>query len=44
MVVVASRPIMGKFAASRALMVFGWFATFLMGVVVAALLVTSVSG
>ena len=44
MVVVASRPIMGKFAASRALMVFGWFATFLMGVVVAAMLVTSVSG
>jgi len=25
-------------------MVFGWFATFLMGVVVAAMLVTSVSG
>jgi Mn2+/Fe2+ NRAMP family transporter len=44
MVVVASRNIMGKFAASRALMVFGWFATFLMGVVVAAMLITSVSG
>jgi NRAMP (natural resistance-associated macrophage protein)-like metal ion transporter len=44
MVVVASRNIMGKFAASRALMVFGWFATFLMGLVVAAMLITSVSG
>src|SRR3984957_14571297 len=44
MLVVASRNIMGKFAASRALMVFGWFATFLMGFVVAAMLVTSVSG
>ena len=44
MVVVASRSIMGKYAASRALMVFGWFATFLMGLVVAAMLVTSVSG
>jgi Mn2+/Fe2+ NRAMP family transporter len=44
MVVVASRSIMGKYAASRALMVFGWFATFLMGLVVAALLITSVGG
>jgi Mn2+/Fe2+ NRAMP family transporter len=44
MVVVASRNIMGKFAASRALMVFGWFATFLMGLVVAAMLITSVEG
>jgi NRAMP (natural resistance-associated macrophage protein)-like metal ion transporter len=44
MVVVASRPIMGKFAASRALMVFGWFATFLMGLVVAAMLITSLGG
>jgi Mn2+/Fe2+ NRAMP family transporter len=44
MVVVASRPIMGKFAASRALMVFGWFATFLMGLVVVALLITSIGG
>jgi Mn2+/Fe2+ NRAMP family transporter len=44
MVVVASRKIMGKFAASRALMIFGWAATVLMGAVVAALLVTSVSG
>jgi NRAMP (natural resistance-associated macrophage protein)-like metal ion transporter len=44
MVVVASRKIMGKFAASRALMIFGWAATVLMGAVVAALLVTSVGG
>jgi len=44
MVVVASRSIMGKFAASRALMVFGWFATSLMGVVVVAMLIASVSG
>src|SRR3984885_11345270 len=44
MLVVGSRKGMGKYAASRALMVFGWFATFLMGVVVAAMLVTSVSG
>ena len=44
MVVVASYGIMGKFAASRALMIFGWGATALMAVVVAALLVTSVAG
>jgi NRAMP (natural resistance-associated macrophage protein)-like metal ion transporter len=44
MVVVASYGIMGKFAASRALMVFGWFATALMAVVVAAMLFTSVGG
>jgi hypothetical protein len=44
MVVVASYTIMGKFAASRALMIFGWGATALMAVVVAALLVTSVAG
>ncbi len=41
MVVVASYKIMGKFAASRALMIFGWGATVLMAVVVGALLVTS---
>ena len=41
MVVVASSKIMGKFAASRALMIFGWCATALMAVVVAAMLVTS---
>ncbi len=44
MVVVASYKIMGKFAASRALMVFGWGATALMAVVVAALLITSLDG
>jgi NRAMP (natural resistance-associated macrophage protein)-like metal ion transporter len=42
MLVVASRKIMGKSAASRALMIFGWCATALMGVVVAAMLVTSI--
>ncbi len=42
MVVVASYKIMGKFAASRALMIFGWGATVLMAVVVGALLVTSI--
>ena len=41
MIVVASRKIMGKFAASRALMIFGWGATALMAVVVAAMLATS---
>jgi Mn2+/Fe2+ NRAMP family transporter len=44
MVVVNSRKIMGKFAASPALMIFGWCATALMGLVVAAMLFTSVSG
>jgi NRAMP (natural resistance-associated macrophage protein)-like metal ion transporter len=44
MVVVASRKIMGKFAASRGLMIFGWAATALMAAVVAALLVTSIGG
>jgi Mn2+/Fe2+ NRAMP family transporter len=44
MVVVASRKIMGTFAASRALMIFGWFATALMAVVVAAMLLTSGGG
>ncbi|MGC1325251.1 MAG: divalent metal cation transporter, partial [Xanthobacteraceae bacterium] len=41
MIVVANYKIMGKFAASRALMVGGWGATALMAVVVAAMLVTS---
>jgi NRAMP (natural resistance-associated macrophage protein)-like metal ion transporter len=41
MLVVASYRIMGKFAAARALMIFGWFATVLMAAVVGALLVTS---
>ncbi len=44
MIVVGSRKIMGKFSASRALMIFGWFATALMAVVVAAMLTTSVTG
>jgi NRAMP (natural resistance-associated macrophage protein)-like metal ion transporter len=44
MLVVGSRAIMGKFAASRALMVFGWGATALMLVVVAAMLATSIAG
>jgi Mn2+/Fe2+ NRAMP family transporter len=44
MIVVASRKIMGKFAASRALMIGGWAATALMAVVVAAMLTTSVGG
>jgi len=44
MIVVADRKIMGKFAASRALMVGGWAATALMAVVVAAMLITSLQG
>ena len=44
MLVVTNRKIMGKFAASRVLATFGWLATLLMGVVVAALLVTTPTG
>jgi NRAMP (natural resistance-associated macrophage protein)-like metal ion transporter len=44
MIVVASYKIMGKFAASRALMIGGWGATTLMAVVVAAMFVTSFGG
>jgi NRAMP (natural resistance-associated macrophage protein)-like metal ion transporter len=44
MLVVTSRKIMGKYFASPALSIFGWCATALMGLVVAALLFTSVSG
>jgi hypothetical protein len=44
MIVVASYKIMGKFAASRALMIGGWGATTLMAVVVAAMLLTSFGG
>jgi NRAMP (natural resistance-associated macrophage protein)-like metal ion transporter len=44
MLVVGSRKIMGKFSASRALMIFGWSATALMAVVVAAMLTTSITG
>jgi NRAMP (natural resistance-associated macrophage protein)-like metal ion transporter len=41
MVVVASRKIMGAFTAPHALTIFGWAATALMAVVVAAMLATS---
>jgi Mn2+/Fe2+ NRAMP family transporter len=41
MLVVASRTIMGKYAASRTLMIGGWAATVLMAVVVGAMLATS---
>ncbi|HUD85703.1 MAG TPA: divalent metal cation transporter, partial [Xanthobacteraceae bacterium] len=44
MIVVTSRKIMGKFAASRTLTIFGSCAAALMGVVVAAMLYTSVAG
>jgi len=44
MIVIASYGIMGKYAASRTLMIFGWGATVLMAVVVAAMLITSVGG
>jgi NRAMP (natural resistance-associated macrophage protein)-like metal ion transporter len=44
MLIVTNRKIMGKFAASRLLATFGWFATALMGLVVAALLFTTVAG
>jgi NRAMP (natural resistance-associated macrophage protein)-like metal ion transporter len=44
MLVVASRKIMGNFAASRALTIFGWCATALMAVVVAAMFFTSGGG
>jgi Mn2+/Fe2+ NRAMP family transporter len=43
MLVVTNRKIMGKFAASRVLATFGWLATLLMGLVVAALLVTTLT-
>jgi Mn2+/Fe2+ NRAMP family transporter len=44
MMVVSNRSIMGDFAASRVLAIFGWLATALMCLVVAALLVTTLSG
>jgi len=44
MIVVASRKIMGAFAASRALMIFGWLATALMAMVVVAMVTTSFGG
>jgi NRAMP (natural resistance-associated macrophage protein)-like metal ion transporter len=44
MLVVGNRQIMGAFAASRLLMIFGWAATALMTVVVAAMLIANLSG
>jgi NRAMP (natural resistance-associated macrophage protein)-like metal ion transporter len=44
MVVIANRAIMGKFAATRTLAIFGWAATLLMGVVVAAFFLLSATG
>jgi NRAMP (natural resistance-associated macrophage protein)-like metal ion transporter len=44
MLVVANRKIMGAFAASRLLMIGGWAATALMGVVVAAMLIANFAG
>ena len=44
MVIVGSYKIMGRFAASRSLMIGGWAATSLMALVVAAMLITSVRG
>jgi NRAMP (natural resistance-associated macrophage protein)-like metal ion transporter len=44
MLVVGDRKIMGAFAASRLLMIFGWAATALMSVVVAAMLISNFSG
>ena len=44
MLVVGSRTIMGAFAASRPLMIFGWAATALMTAVVAAMLIANFTG
>jgi NRAMP (natural resistance-associated macrophage protein)-like metal ion transporter len=44
MLVVGNRTIMGAFAASRLLMIFGWAATALMTVVVAAMLLANFPG
>jgi NRAMP (natural resistance-associated macrophage protein)-like metal ion transporter len=44
MIVVSNRKIMGKFAASRILAIFGWLATLFMGVVVVAFFVATVMG
>jgi NRAMP (natural resistance-associated macrophage protein)-like metal ion transporter len=44
MMVVTSRKIMGKFAASRLLAAFGWLATLFMGAVVAAFFFASITG
>jgi Mn2+/Fe2+ NRAMP family transporter len=44
MIIITNRAIMGKFAASRLLAIFGWLATLLMGFVVAALLFATAIG
>jgi Mn2+/Fe2+ NRAMP family transporter len=44
MLVATNGKIMGKFVASRILAAFGWLATLLMGLVVAALLVSTLHG
>jgi Mn2+/Fe2+ NRAMP family transporter len=44
MLVVGDRTIMGAFAASRLLMIFGWAATALMTIVVAAMLIVNLGG
>ena len=44
MLVAGDRRIMGAFAASRMQMIFGWAATALMGVVVAAMLIANFAG
>jgi Mn2+/Fe2+ NRAMP family transporter len=44
MLVVGNRRIMGAYTASRLLMIFGWAATALMTVVVAAMLIANVAG
>jgi NRAMP (natural resistance-associated macrophage protein)-like metal ion transporter len=44
MMVVTSRKIMGKFAASRLLAAFGWLATLFMGAMVAAFFFASITG
>jgi Mn2+/Fe2+ NRAMP family transporter len=41
MIVVSSKRIMGKFTASRSLLIFGWTATLVMALAAAAMLVTS---
>jgi NRAMP (natural resistance-associated macrophage protein)-like metal ion transporter len=44
MVVITSNRIMGKFAASRMLAIFGWLATLLMSAVVAVFFLSSITG
>jgi len=44
MLVAGDRRIMGAFAASRMQMIFGWAATALMGMVVAAMLIANFAG